>query len=89
MSRPAKCESVYSRPAGEGPFDPVSCGEAPDSGEMAVGLIRDAGFDRVDAARLRAAWYTKRAAPLVMPLAHEGDGGQAVADLVERFGEQA
>ena len=53
----------------------------------AAELIRDVGFDPVDAGPLRIARYTEPFALLVAQLAYEGDAGPALAYRFERFGE--
>ena len=53
---------------------------------MAVRLIRDAGFDPVDAGPLRMAPYAEPFALLVAQLAYEARGGPALAYRFERFG---
>ena len=66
----------------------VYCGEESGKG-VAAGLIRDVGFDPVDAGPLRIARYTEPFALLVAQLAYEGTGGPELAYRFERFGEQA
>jgi 8-hydroxy-5-deazaflavin:NADPH oxidoreductase len=56
---------------------------------VAAELIRDAGFDPVDAGPLRIARYTEPFALLVAQLAYKGEGGPELAYRFERFGEQA
>jgi len=58
-----------------------------DSGtkRMAAELIRDVGFDPVDAGPLRIARYTEPFALLVAQLAYEGKGGPELAYRFERF----
>src|SRR5436190_18283470 len=67
----------------------VYCGDDPDAKEVAAGLIRDVGFDPVDAGPLRIARYTEPFSLLVAQLAYEGEGGPELAYWFERFGEQA
>src|SRR3954470_23458948 len=67
----------------------VYCGDDESGKSVAAGLIRDAGFDPVDAGPLRIARYTEPFALLVAQLAYEGDGGPELAYRFERFGEQA
>ena len=55
--------------------------------EVAAGLIRDAGFDPVDAGPLRIARYTEPFTMLVAQLAYEGEGGPELAYRFERFGK--
>jgi hypothetical protein len=54
---------------------------------VAAGLIRDAGFDPVDAGPLHIARYTEPFALLVAQLAYEGEGGPELAYRFERFGK--
>src|SRR5438067_10844439 len=53
----------------------VYCGDDSSSKGIAATLIRDVGFDPVDAGPLRVARYTEPFALLVAELAYEGDGG--------------
>jgi 8-hydroxy-5-deazaflavin:NADPH oxidoreductase len=48
-------------------------------------LIRDVGFDPVDAGALRVARYLEPFALLMGELAYEGEGGPEVAYRIERF----
>jgi predicted dinucleotide-binding enzyme len=52
---------------------------------VAAALIRDVGFDPVDAGPLRVARHTEPFALLVAQLAYEGDGGPELAYRFERF----
>jgi 8-hydroxy-5-deazaflavin:NADPH oxidoreductase len=52
---------------------------------MAAELIRDVGFDPVDAGPLRMARYTEPFALLIGQLAYEGEGGPELAYRFERF----
>jgi len=63
----------------------VYCGDDRRGKELAAGLIRDAGFDPVDAGPLRIARYTEPFALLVGQLAYEGKGGPELAYRFERF----
>src|SRR3954447_817986 len=54
--------------------------------ELAAGLIRDVGFDPVDAGPLRIARYTEPFALLVGQLAYEGTGGPELAYRFEWLG---
>jgi len=63
----------------------VYCGDDRRGKELAAGLIRDAGFDPVDAGPLRIARYTEPFALLVGQLAYEGEGGPELAYRFERF----
>jgi 8-hydroxy-5-deazaflavin:NADPH oxidoreductase len=64
----------------------VYCAERPKARRVAVRLIRDAGFEPVDAGPLRIARYIEPFALLVAQLAYEGKGGPALAYRFERFG---
>jgi predicted dinucleotide-binding enzyme len=66
----------------------VYCGDDESGKGVAAGLIRDVGFDPVDAGPLRIARYTEPFALLVAQLAYEGEGGPELAYRFERFGEQ-
>ena len=57
----------------------VYCGDDASSKKVAAGLIRDVGFDPVDAGPLRIARYTEPFALLVAQLAYEGDEGPELA----------
>jgi hypothetical protein len=65
----------------------VYCGDDPESKRAAAALIRDAGFDPMDAGPLRTARYTEPFALLVAELAYEREGGPELAYRFERFGE--
>jgi predicted dinucleotide-binding enzyme len=66
----------------------VYCGDDTKSKQIAAELIRDVGFDPVDAGPLRIARYTEPFALLVAQLAYEGDGGPELAYRFERFGRK-
>jgi predicted dinucleotide-binding enzyme len=63
----------------------VYCGDDSGSKEIAAGLIRDVGFEPVDAGPLRIARYTEPFALLVAQLAYEGTEGPELAYRFERF----
>ena len=63
----------------------VYCGDDSRSKEAAAGLIRDVGFEPVDAGPLRIARYTEPFTLLIAQLAYEGDGGPELAYRFERF----
>jgi predicted dinucleotide-binding enzyme len=67
----------------------VYCGDDSRSKGTAAQLIRDVGFDPVDAGPLRIARYTEPFALLVAQLAYEGDEGPELAYRFERFGKKA
>jgi predicted dinucleotide-binding enzyme len=54
-----------------------------------AGLIRDVGFDPVDAGPLQAARYIEPFTLLVGQLAYEGDDGPELAYRFEHFGKKA
>lgn len=63
----------------------VYCGDDPSGKRIAADLIRDVGFDPVDAGPLRIARYTEPFALLMGQLAYEGEGGAELAYRFERF----
>jgi hypothetical protein len=63
------------------------CGDESSSKAIAAELIRDAGFDPVDAGPLWIARYTEPFALLIARLAYEGKGGPELAYRFERFGK--
>src|SRR5919199_4895558 len=67
----------------------VYCGDDRKGKKVATALIRDVGFEPVDAGPLRIARYTEPFALLVAQLAYEGKGGPELAYRFDRFGEQA
>ncbi|HEU4881359.1 MAG TPA: NADPH-dependent F420 reductase [Longimicrobium sp.] len=78
---------VFERRGGGARPSLVYCGD--DDGEakeVAATLIRDAGFDPVDAGPLRMARYVEPFTMLIAQLAYEGDGGPELAYRFERFG---
>jgi 8-hydroxy-5-deazaflavin:NADPH oxidoreductase len=64
----------------------VFCGDQQRAKNLAAGLIRDVGFDPVDAGPLQIARYTEPFALLVAQLAYAGKGGVALAYRFEQFG---
>src|SRR5437763_14934159 len=64
----------------------VYCGDDARSKAVAAGLIRDVGFDPVDAGPLRIARYTEPFTLLIAQLAYEGEGGPELAYRFERYG---
>src|SRR5256712_2451471 len=65
----------------------VYCGDEAKSKKTAAELIRDVGFDPVDAGPLRMARYTEPFTLLIAQLAYEGDEGPELAYRFERFGK--
>jgi len=64
------------------------CGDDEDGKAVAARLIRDAGFEPVDAGPLRIARYLEPFTLAVAQLAYEGDGGPEIAYRIERFGKK-
>lgn len=67
----------------------VYCGDHQGAKDVAATLIRDVGFDPVDAGPLRIARYTEPFGLLVGQLAYEGDEGPELAYRIERFKEMS
>ena len=63
----------------------VYCGDDTRSKEVAAELIRDVGFDPVDAGPLRVARYAEPFTLLIAQLAYEGDEGPELAYRFERY----
>src|SRR6266581_2684290 len=63
----------------------VYCGDDSSGKRVAADLIRDVGFDPLDAGPLRIARYTEPLALLVAELAYEGEGGPELAYRFEWF----
>jgi 8-hydroxy-5-deazaflavin:NADPH oxidoreductase len=76
---------VYAARRGAGRPNLVYCGDDRRGKQVAARLIRDAGFDPVDAGPLRIARYTEPFTLLVAQLAYEGKGGPRLAYRFERF----
>ena len=66
----------------------VYCGDDERAKAIAAQLIRDVGFDPVDAGPLRIARYIEPFTLLMGQLAYEGERGPEVAYRFERFGEE-
>jgi predicted dinucleotide-binding enzyme len=66
----------------------VYCGDDARAKKVAATLIRDVGFEPVDAGPLRVARYTEPFALLVGQLAYEGSGGPELAYRFLRFPEE-
>ena len=64
----------------------VYCGDDARSKKIAAELIRDVGFEPVDAGALRIARHTEPFALLVGQLAYEAGEGPELAYRFERFG---
>jgi len=63
----------------------VYCGDDARSKKIAAQLIRDVGFDPIDAGPLQVARYSEPFTLLIARLAYEGDGGPELAYRFERF----
>jgi predicted dinucleotide-binding enzyme len=66
----------------------VYCGDDSSSKRIAAELIRDVGFDPVDAGPLRIARYTEPFALLVAQLAYEVRGSPELAYRFGRLGRR-
>ena len=65
----------------------VYCGDDRDAKRLTATLIRDVGFDPVDAGALRIARYTEPFTLLIAQLAYETRAGPELAYRFERFGK--
>ena len=63
----------------------IYCGDDAKAKSVAASLIRDTGFDPIDAGPLSVARYTEPFALLIAELAYGGKGGPELAYLFERF----
>jgi predicted dinucleotide-binding enzyme len=63
----------------------VYCGDHRQSKSVAAELIKDVGFNPIDAGPLSIARYTEPFALLVAQLAYEGEGGPELAYRFEQF----
>jgi len=67
----------------------VYSGDDEDAKAIAAKLIRDVGFDPVDAGPLEVARFSEPFTLLIAKLAYEGDGGPALAYRFQHFEERA
>jgi 8-hydroxy-5-deazaflavin:NADPH oxidoreductase len=65
----------------------VYCGDNQDAKDVAASLIRDVGFEPVDAGPLRIARYLEPFSLAMAELAYEGDEGPEIAYRIERLGK--
>jgi predicted dinucleotide-binding enzyme len=65
----------------------IYCGDDKDAKHVAARLIRDVGFDPVDAGPLRIARYLEPFTLAIAQLAYETDEGPEIAYRIERFGK--
>src|SRR3954454_19015209 len=63
------------------------CGNNDDAKSVVAQLIRDVGFEPVDAGPLRIARYLEPFTLAIAQLAYEGDEGPQLAYRIERFGK--
>jgi predicted dinucleotide-binding enzyme len=63
------------------------CGDHDGAKDVAAALIRDVGFEPLDAGLLRIARYAEPFTLLVAQLAYEGERGPELAYRFEWFGE--
>jgi predicted dinucleotide-binding enzyme len=63
------------------------CGDDRNAKKIAARLIRDVGFEPVDAGPLRVARYLEPFSLAVAQLAYEGNQGPEIAYRIERFGK--
>lgn len=63
------------------------CGDNQDANDVAAILIRDVGFEPVDAGPLRIARFLEPFTLAIAQLAYEGDEGPELAYRIERFGK--
>jgi len=63
----------------------VYCGDDAEAKTMTERLIRDIGFDPIDAGPLKIARYLEPFTLLIAQLAYEGEGGPELAYRFERF----
>jgi 8-hydroxy-5-deazaflavin:NADPH oxidoreductase len=77
---------VFAARAKAPPPSMLYCGDDPASKDVAATLIRDVGFEAIDAGPLASARYTEPLAMIIAHLAYEGEGGPELAYRIERFG---
>ena len=77
--------SVFEARGQATPPSMVYCGDTQTGKDLAATLIRDVGFDPIDAGWLQNARYTEPFAMLVAHLAYEGAEGPKLAYRFERF----
>jgi predicted dinucleotide-binding enzyme len=80
--------SIFEGAAGDARPSALYCGDDAGAKATVARLIRDVGFDPIDAGPLRIARYTEPFALLVAQLAYEGDNGPAMAYRFEWFEER-
>ncbi len=75
------------RRAQNAPSSDLYCGNNVDAKSVAAQLIRDVGFEPIDAGPLRIARYLEPFTLAIAHLAYEGDEGPELAYRIERFGK--
>ena len=78
--------SVFAARGKPTPPNLLYCGDDEQAKQLAARLIRDVGFEPLDAGPLRIARYLEPFSLLVAQLAYEGSEGPHVAYRFERFG---
>ena len=78
--------NVYASRRRAGRPSLVYCGDNKKAKKVAARLIREVGFEPMDAGPLKMARYSEPFALLVAQIAYEGKGGPEVAYRFERFG---
>lgn len=81
--------AVFEERDGDARPSLVYCGDDDDAKEATAQLIRDVGFDPVDAGPLEVARYLEPFTMLIARLAYEGNDGPALAYRFEHFEEHA
>ena len=81
--------AVFEARSGDRRPSLVYCGDDEEAKRAVATLIRDVGFDPVDAGALEVARYTEPFTLLVAQLAYEGDDGPALAYRFERYEERS
>jgi 8-hydroxy-5-deazaflavin:NADPH oxidoreductase len=81
--------AVYEAKDGDRRPSLVYCGDDDAAKETVAQLIRDVGFDPVDAGPLEVARYCEPFTLLIAKLAYEGDDGPAIAYRFERYEERS
>jgi predicted dinucleotide-binding enzyme len=79
--------AVFEKRDGRARPSLVYCGDDEDAKAIAARLIRDVGFDPVDAGPLKVARFSEPFTLLIAKLAYEGDDGPALAYRFEHFEE--
>ena len=80
--------SVFEARNGDARPSLVYCGDDDDAKEVAAQLIRDVGFDPVDAGPLQVARYLEPFTLLIAKLAYEGREGPTLAYRFEHFDQR-